>query len=163
MSNARCGAGGRALDERPYGVERKMVRNSRRDVGIAPCAKFWLGRNIYPHCVGRGALTPPLLAASILLQAILERALRREDSFSHGLWPCQLPQRGSQGRCGAVEIVLYKAQKKQLPLARELLCGEIYSSGVVAGAASSRELMSNMGRVVSPVMKVGRAPFQRSA
>ena len=68
--------GRRALNERPYGVERKPVRNSRRDEGIAPYARFWIGRNIYPRCVGQAHPSPPL-AASILVQAMLIRAAAR--------------------------------------------------------------------------------------
>ena len=55
---------GRAVDERLDGVGRKCVQNSRRDVGIAPYAKFWIGRNNYHLCVGRAALSPPVLAFS---------------------------------------------------------------------------------------------------
>ena len=43
----------------PCGHERFCVLNSRRDVGIAPYAKFWIGRNNYHLCVGRAALSPP--------------------------------------------------------------------------------------------------------
>ena len=50
---------GRAVDERLDGVGRKCVQNSRRDVGIAPYARFWIGRNNYHLCVGRAALSPP--------------------------------------------------------------------------------------------------------
>ena len=56
---------------------RFCVRNSRRGGGTPPYAKFGIGRNSYPHCVGRAALSPPLLAPSILLQTTLKRALRR--------------------------------------------------------------------------------------
>ena len=49
---------GRALDERPYGVRRKPVRNSRRDVGIAPYAEFWIGRNAYRFLRRAGSPEP---------------------------------------------------------------------------------------------------------
>ena len=144
----RAAARGRALDERPYGVVWRPVRNSRRDVGIAPYANFWLGRNSDPFCVGRAALSPPCRhlqfcckphrytrcgarvrdvedavpyslkseACTFVGGGVLDAprlALRfccklhryarcgAEDSFRHGLWPCHLPQRGRQGRCGA--------------------------------------------------------------
>ena len=51
-----------ALIERPCRHHRFCIRNSRRDVGIAPYAKLWIGCNVYLHCVGRAALSPPLLA-----------------------------------------------------------------------------------------------------
>ncbi len=38
---------------------------------------------------------------SVLLQIASNRALRRGDSFRHGLWPCHLPQGGRQERAAA--------------------------------------------------------------
>ena len=58
---------------------RFCVRNSRRGGGTPPYAKFGIGRNSYPHCVGRATFSPPLLAPSILLQTASKRALRREE------------------------------------------------------------------------------------
>ena len=75
----------------------KIGLPARRDVGIAPYAEFWIERNSHPLCVGRAHLSPPLLAPSVLLQAISNTRCGAGDSFSHGLRPCQLPQRGSQG------------------------------------------------------------------
>ena len=67
---------------RPCWHHRFCVRNSRRDVGIAPYAKLWIGHNSYPFCVGRAHPSPLLLALLFCCKPWRYARCGAKDSFS---------------------------------------------------------------------------------
>ena len=66
-------------------VYRFCLRNSRRDEGIAPYARFRIERNIFPLLRRAGCPQPAAAGTSILLQTIPKRAPRRGGQpLGHG-------------------------------------------------------------------------------
>ncbi len=71
------------------GSDNRLSQSTKTDANPAPS----------PVSRRRGAHRAPAAGTFDFAANHILRALRREDSFSHGLRPCQLPQGGSQGRC----------------------------------------------------------------
>ena len=93
--------GGRSMTA-PTAWGRGLVRNSRRDVGIAPYAKVGIGCNIYPLLRRAGCPQPAVLALLVLLQTTSQHALRRGGLLQSRPSAVPAPSlREPRARCGA--------------------------------------------------------------